>query len=80
MSAVPAIKLSLFELHQLLGHASYGYVKRMIKDGSDVDRRDHVGRTPLQVAVLAKAEDVACDLIDAGARMTSRLVDGRTVS
>ena len=50
----------------------------MIKEGSDVDRRDYVGRTPLQVAVLSEAEDIACDLIDAGARMTSRLVDGRT--
>ena len=47
-------------------------------EGFDVDRRDYVGRTPLQVAILSKAVDVACDLIDAGARMTSRLVDGRT--
>ena len=49
-----------------------------IKEGIDVNRRDHVGRTPLQVAVLSKAVDIACDLIDAGARMTSRIVDGRT--
>lgn len=48
------------------------------KDGIDIDRRDYVGRTPLQVAILSKATDIACDLIDAGARMTSRLVDGRT--
>ncbi|KAI0367118.1 ankyrin [Pilatotrama ljubarskyi] len=48
------------------------------EEGIDVDRRDHVGRTPLLVAILSKAVDVACDLIDAGARMTSRLVDGRT--
>ncbi|KAI0668109.1 ankyrin [Trametes maxima] len=50
----------------------------LAKEGADVDRRDHVGRTPLQVAILSRASDVACDLIDAGARMTSRLVDGRT--
>lgn len=53
-------------------------VATAIKDGIDINRRDHVGRTPLQVAILSKATDIACDLIDAGARMTSRLVDGRT--
>ncbi len=47
-------------------------------DDFDVDRRDHVGRTPLQIAILSKVADIACDLIDAGARMTSRIVDGRT--
>ncbi|KAI0350817.1 ankyrin [Trametes cingulata] len=52
--------------------------KILSEDGIDVDRRDHVGRTPLQVAILSKAVDIACDLVDAGARMTSRLVDGRT--
>ena len=44
----------------------------------DVNRRDHVGRTPLHMAILCKAVDIACILIDAGARMTLRLVDGRT--
>ncbi|KAF7790774.1 hypothetical protein EIP86_001731 [Pleurotus ostreatoroseus] len=53
-------------------------VKRMIEEGADVDRRDHVGRTPLQMAVLSSAEDIACDLVDANARMTARLADGRT--
>jgi ankyrin repeat protein len=43
-----------------------------------VDRRDHVGRTPLHVAILAGAEDIACDLINAGARISPRLVDGRS--
>ncbi|KAI0084195.1 hypothetical protein BDY19DRAFT_997912 [Irpex rosettiformis] len=54
-------------------------VVRMIKEGIDVNRRDHVGRTPLQVAALSKAVGISFDLIDANARMTSRLVDGRTV-
>lgn len=44
----------------------------------DVNDRDHVGRTPLHLAILANAEDSACNLIDAGARISSRLVDGRT--
>ena len=41
-----------------------------------MDRRDHVGRTPLHVAVLSDAGDIACDLVDAGARMSARLVGG----
>jgi ankyrin repeat protein len=49
-----------------------------IQEGIDVDRRDHVGRTPLHVAILSNAVDIACDLIDVGARMTARVVDGRT--
>ncbi|KZT09270.1 ankyrin [Laetiporus sulphureus 93-53] len=50
----------------------------MQQEGFEIDRRDYVGRTPLQMAILCKAVDIASDLIDAGARMTARLVDGRT--
>ena len=52
-------------------------VLQMIKE-VDINRRDHVGRTPLHLAILTGASEIACDLIDAGARMMSRLVDGRT--
>ncbi|KAI9433859.1 hypothetical protein H4582DRAFT_1856238 [Lactarius indigo] len=54
-------------------------VKQMIEDGEDLtNRRDHVGRTPLHVAILSNSTEVGCVLIDAGARMTARLVGGRT--
>ena len=53
-------------------------VLRMIKEEVDVNRRDHVGRTPLHLTILTGASEIACDLIDAGARMMARLVDGRT--
>ncbi|KAK7053725.1 ankyrin repeat protein, partial [Favolaschia claudopus] len=56
-------------------HAS---VTRMLTEGQDVNRRDHVGRAPLHFAIMCGAVDIACDLIDQGARMTARLVDGRT--
>ena len=50
----------------------------MIEDGEEVNRRDHVGRTPLQVAIYSHSTEVGCVLIDAGARMTARLVGGRS--
>ncbi|KAJ3512423.1 hypothetical protein NLJ89_g3531 [Agrocybe chaxingu] len=46
--------------------------------GVGVNQRDHVGRTSLHVAIFTKAEEIACDLIDAGARITARVADGRT--
>jgi ankyrin repeat protein len=53
-------------------------VSKMFTDDSiDINRRDHVGRTALHVAILSKATDISCDLIDAGARISARLVDGR---
>ncbi|KAF8265333.1 hypothetical protein EI94DRAFT_356458 [Lactarius quietus] len=53
-------------------------VKQMIEDGEDLNRRDHVGRTPLHVAIFSNSVEVGCVLIDAGARMTARLAGGRT--
>lgn len=53
-------------------------VLRMIKEEVDINRRDHVGRAPLHLAILTGASEIACDLIDGGARMMARLVDGRT--
>ena len=51
---------------------------QIAQEGYDVNRRDHVGRTALHMAIMCRMEDIACDLIDAGARMTARLVDGKT--
>ncbi|KAK7044109.1 hypothetical protein VNI00_007826 [Paramarasmius palmivorus] len=53
-------------------------VTKMTEAGIDVTKRDHVGRMPLHVAVMAKQGEIACYLIDNGARITSRLADGRT--
>jgi len=52
-------------------------VQKLIAEGIDLNQRDHVGRTCLHVAILTNSTDIACDLIDAGARITARLVDGR---
>ena len=53
-------------------------VQRLISEGIDVHQRDHVGRSPLHVAIICKQEGIACNLVDAGARMIARLADGRT--
>jgi ankyrin repeat protein len=50
----------------------------MIEYGEEVNRRDHVGRTPLHVAIFSQSVEVGCVLIDAGARMAARLVGRRT--
>ncbi|ESK95874.1 ankyrin repeat protein [Moniliophthora roreri MCA 2997] len=55
-----------------------GAITKMIEEGIDVTKRDHVGRMPLHVAIMAKHPETACYLIDHGARVTSRLADGRT--
>ena len=53
-------------------------VQNFIQEKIDVNQRDHVGRTTLHVAILCKAPEIACDLIDAGARITARLADGKS--
>ena len=53
-------------------------VAQLLRQGADVHRRDHVGRTCLHLAIISNTVDIACDLIDAGARLTARLVDGRS--
>lgn len=45
---------------------------------ADVNRRDHTGRTPLQLAVTSSSPEVVQYLIDRGARMVARLYNGMT--
>ena len=52
-------------------------VQNLLQEEIDINQRDHVGRTTLHVAILSNAPEIACDLIDAGARITARLVDGK---
>ena len=44
----------------------------------DLQKRDHVGRTALHLAIMLKSDAISSYLIDSGARITARLVDGRT--
>ncbi|KAK5056680.1 hypothetical protein LTR84_012212 [Exophiala bonariae] len=45
---------------------------------TDVNRRDHTGRTPLQLAAMCSIPEVVQVLIEHGARLVSRLYNGMT--
>ncbi|KAL2022786.1 hypothetical protein VTK56DRAFT_4602 [Thermocarpiscus australiensis] len=48
------------------------------QEGADPNARDHTGRTPLHLAAMSSTADVVRALVNAGARLVSRLADGRT--
>jgi ankyrin repeat protein len=55
------------------------YVEQWLKqDGNDPNTRDHTGRCPLHLAVSYSSLEVVQCLIDQGARLVARLVDGKT--
>jgi ankyrin repeat protein len=49
-------------------------VQNLLREEIDINQRDHVGRTTLHVAILSNTPEIACDLIDAGARITANSV------
>ncbi|KAH7556524.1 hypothetical protein BM1_05958 [Bipolaris maydis] len=48
------------------------------QEGADPNQRDYTGRTPLHLAVTTSTLEIVQALIDAGARLVSRLFDGKT--
>ena len=48
------------------------------QEGANPDTRDYTGRTPLQLAVTSSTPEIVQCLIDAGARIVARIVDGKT--
>jgi len=67
------------ELCQAICDGDVEYVRKWCTlEGSSVNRRDHTGRTPLQLAIQCSSIEVVRCLIDNGARIVARLVDGMT--
>lgn len=67
------------ELCQKICEGDVGFVDDWCKANHEgVDRRDHAGRTPLHLAAQCSTPEVVKSLVDNGARIVSRLVDGMT--
>lgn len=67
------------KLFNAIAEGDKASVVALISGGAaDLQKRDHVGRTPLQLAIIAEQMEIAELLVDEGARITARLVDGRT--
>ncbi|KAJ5313021.1 hypothetical protein N7508_003851 [Penicillium antarcticum] len=50
----------------------------LAEDGTNPDRRDYTGRTPLQLACMSSTAEIVQCLVDCGARMIPRMADGKT--
>ena len=67
------------QLCQAIRNHDLTYVQEWCdKEDSIIDRRDHTGRTPLQLATQCSSPEIVQCLIDNGARIVARLVDGMT--
>lgn len=67
------------QLCQRIAGGDLAFVDNWCKKNPDgIDRRDHTGRTPLHLAAQCSTTEVLKCLINHGARIVARLVDGMT--
>ena len=67
------------ELCQKICNGDLDFVQGWCQNNTNsIDRRDHTGRTPLHVAAQSSTPEIVTCLIDHGARIVARLVDGMT--
>ena len=68
-----------FALCQAIVDGDLEYVQSWLKiEGNDCNTRDYTGRAPLHLAVVNSTPEIVQALIDNGARLVARLVDGKT--
>jgi ankyrin repeat protein len=66
-------------LCQAINDYDLHYVEQWLsQEGNDPSTRDHTGRCPLHLAVTSSTLEIVQCLIDHGARLVARLVDGKT--
>lgn len=67
------------ELCQKICNGDLNFIQSWCQNNTNsIDRRDHTGRTPLHVAAQSSTPEIVTCLIDHGARIVARLVDGMT--
>jgi len=67
------------ELCQRICYGDINFVQEWCEKNPDsIDRRDHTGRTPLHIAAQCSTPEILECLVDHGARIVARLVDGMT--
>lgn len=67
------------ELCQKICDGDLDFVESWCEENSEsIDRRDHTGRSPLHIAAQCSTPEILECLVDHGARIVARLVDGMT--
>lgn len=64
--------------HAIIEHDLHYVYQWLRQEGNDPNTRDHTGRCPLHLAVSFSSLEIVQCLIDHGARLVARLVDGKT--
>lgn len=62
----------------IIDHDSNYVEQWLTQEGNDPNTRDHTGRAPLHLAVSCSTLKIVQSLIDHGAKLVARLVDGKT--
>lgn len=62
----------------IVDHDLSGVKEWLAQENADPNIRDYTGRTPLQLASLTSTPEIVQCLVDHGARLVSRMADGKT--
>lgn len=68
--------LTGYKLHDEILENNVGAASQLIQSGSDLDKRNVYGETPLQLAIKGRHSDLAIELIEAGVDIDARTKEG----